>query len=303
MRANPLDAEGNRLGLDLDGCGLKAPKVPVIRWFSIENDCVRYPDASATKTILESFPHLEGITCALQVFQWFLEGHSANTALFASLPRGVKTISVMEFLEFDSMHFTPSIAIHRRSESKAVAQSAREASRQAESFAVSYIVDAELFFEPYYQIRFSLINEQNSWANLRYLALTSYALNERPDERANQLILAAANAATLMPKLELMELWNAGKWRRTSILGHCEFIFRFEVTEGLATIDVETSRGFNLSTDASTAWEQLAIKRTQRRPVSRLISPCYFPPKPNERAHLTKQLKLNKLIIQKAPFI
>ncbi|KAF6816693.1 hypothetical protein CSOJ01_02868 [Colletotrichum sojae] len=148
-----INAEGNRLGLDLKGGRLQIPEVPVIRWFSIENDSVKYPDASATKTILERFTRLEGVTYAVQTFRSFLGGESAHVAFFASLARGVRTISFSEFQGFS--HY----ALNPRVPSMAVAVAALEASRQAESFAVSYIVDAELFFEPYYEARFSHIIE------------------------------------------------------------------------------------------------------------------------------------------------
>lgn len=296
-----INAEGNRLGLDLKGCGLQIPEVPVIRWFSMENDSIKYPDASATKTILERFPRLEGVTYAVQTFKSFMGGESAHVAFFASLARGVRTISFSEFQEYS--HYTA----NPRVPSKAVAVSALEASRQAESFAVSYIVDAELFFEPYYEARFSYINEPNPWANLRYLALTSFAFekhrSEDMEERANELLIAAANAATLMPKLQVMELWNARNQCDTRKLGELIFVFCFEITGDLATIVVEVNWPFNLSEDPCNAWEQLAMQRTHHRPVMKLKSPCDVEARLNARARVIKHLKLSKCIVQQAPFV
>ncbi|KAF6815735.1 hypothetical protein CPLU01_14057 [Colletotrichum plurivorum] len=296
-----INTEGNRLGFDLKGGRLQIPEVPVIRWFSIENDSAKYPDASATKTILEKFTRLEGVTYAVQTFRSFLGGESAHVAFFASLPRGVRTISFSELQEFS--HYAPNIT----APSMAVAVSALEASRQAESFAVSYIVDAELFFEPYYEARFSHISEPKPWANLRYLALTSFAFekigSENTEERANKLLIAAANAATLMPKLQVMELWNARNQLDTRKLGELIFVFCFEITGDLATIVVEVNWPFNLSEDASNAWEQLAMRRTQRRPVIKRKSPCYVEVRLNARARVIKHLKLSKHIIQQAPFV
>ncbi|KAF6816692.1 F-box domain-containing protein [Colletotrichum sojae] len=106
-----------------------------------------------------------------------------------------------------------------------------------------------------------------------------------------------------MPKLQVMELWNARNQPDTRKLGELIFVFCFEITADLATIVVEFNWPFTLSEDASNAWEQLAMRRTQRRPVIKRKSPCYVEARLNARARVIKHLKLSKYIVQQAPFV
>lgn len=77
------------------------------------------------------------------------------------------------------------------------------ASLKLEHLAASFIVDASHFFE---------IEPSWEWPNLISLVLTSKLL--APDENQIEIgamLKAAAAAATKMPQLEIMEIWNGRK--------------------------------------------------------------------------------------------
>jgi hypothetical protein len=69
--------------------------------------------------------------------------------------------------------------------------------------SAAFLVDAEDFFANLWPP-----NEDNlnviPWENLRKLALTSR-------RKINNMLMAAGRAAVLMPKLEVMEIWNGGE--------------------------------------------------------------------------------------------
>lgn len=82
----------------------------------------------------------------------------------------------------------------------AVSRLAAIASLELEHFSASFIVDASYFLAP---------QPSWQWSNLKSLALTSTLLT--PDERPAEIsamLEAAAAAATKMPLLRVMEIWN-----------------------------------------------------------------------------------------------
>ncbi|KAL3305623.1 peroxisomal abc transporter [Colletotrichum asianum] len=87
------------------------------------------------------------------------------------------------------------------------------ASKDLESLAASFIVDAEDFLYPF-RPRDDLdpadqrAGIQDSWDCLETLALTSQTLSARQSRsKVNDLLHAAANAARRMPKLRVLEIW------------------------------------------------------------------------------------------------
>ncbi|GKT52332.1 uncharacterized protein ColSpa_12513 [Colletotrichum spaethianum] len=108
--------------------------------------------------------------------------------------------------------------------------------------------------------------EQKPWTTLQFLALTSHS-TMRPDASpllANQLLVAAANAALHMPKLETMELWKS--WRE-----YGTFAFRYAVLDRATILDVGAAWPFDLEQDARDAWDLVAFSNTRHRLSKRFI--------------------------------
>jgi len=108
--------------------------------------------------------------------------------------------------------------------SRALGRAFSAATRSLERFSAAFLIDAKHFFE-----NFSPNKPQDPtevpWKNLRNIALTSYVLHPKTGRRTiAKLLLAAARAAALMPKLKIMEIWNGGE-------GHA-CIFRYSIDHG-----------------------------------------------------------------------
>ncbi|TLS22413.1 uncharacterized protein PpBr36_10004 [Pyricularia pennisetigena] len=102
-------------------------------------------------------------------------------------------------------------------------------SQKLQELAVSGLIDARDFFEPFYARPESGMSEAlPSWDELRWLTLTSPALlNPSPceggSEHVNELLQAAGRAAMRMPKLQVMELYS------TDARGGA--VFRYQATQ------------------------------------------------------------------------
>ncbi|KAL5906809.1 hypothetical protein ACKVV1_011213 [Pyricularia oryzae] len=102
-------------------------------------------------------------------------------------------------------------------------------SQKLQELAVSGLIDARDFFEPFYARPESGTSDAlPSWDELRWLTLTSPALlNPSPCEggsdHVNELLQAAGRAAMRMPKLQVMELYSTD--------GRGGAVFRYQATE------------------------------------------------------------------------
>ncbi|KAK1772229.1 hypothetical protein QBC33DRAFT_520600 [Phialemonium atrogriseum] len=101
-------------------------------------------------------------------------------------------------------------------------------SRRLESVSASFLLDAQDFFHGLWPTPgkkfLNRLNKGKDWGHLKTLALTSRLLHPGvPNVEIEKLLRAAGATAALMPKLEVMELWNAGQ-------GHACY-FRFERDE------------------------------------------------------------------------
>ncbi|POR33812.1 Uncharacterized protein TPAR_06004 [Tolypocladium paradoxum] len=131
-----------------------------------------------------------------------------------------------------------------------------ESSRGLETLTASFIVDAIDFFHEFRpgHPRPST-GTRRPWKKLRYLALTSPTLDpELPEGPIQELLIAAGEAAQLMPSLELMEIWNGG-------LGYGCF-FRYVTIDGVATLTWQCSwdGGSVLVPGLVAVWERVAGK-------------------------------------------
>ncbi len=140
------------------------------------------------------------------------------------------------------------------------------ASRPLESLSASFVVDAEDFFHgPWPMVpdespaRFA---EEGSWQHLKTLALTSRLLGpDRSPATIRKLLLAAGYTALFMPKLDVMELWNAGKQQQGGQGHACYFRFnRNRDGDGTPGISLQSTwdASQSLSRVVVGAWEKVA---------------------------------------------
>lgn len=129
-----------------------------------------------------------------------------------------------------------------------LAAKVRGASTQLESLAVSFVIDARDFFAlPKRELAV------DNFPRLEFCILTSRVLRERNDGHINQLLRAAGNAALKMPKLRVMELWNARQEEAA--------IFRYQ-QKPFNTVELAWSSSWDFSLDPKVVahWEKVALK-------------------------------------------
>ncbi|KAJ4149230.1 hypothetical protein NW754_000670 [Fusarium falciforme] len=121
-------------------------------------------------------------------------------AFILDLPTSVKTLSLYGdtaniFHEWSSRDvITIGLAKHLRNYG-----------RHLENISISFLIDANDFFQPFWTSRTECTT---TWENLKTLVLTSQILKSSSRSRVNGLLCAAANTAMKMPKLQLLEFWN-----------------------------------------------------------------------------------------------
>lgn len=130
----------------------------------------------------------------------------------------------------------------------AVGRSVARASLGLKHMSGAFVVDAGDVFR-------SAAREQPAWAwpNLATIALTSRLLAPDADQGSvDDMLLAAADAASRMPSLETMEIWNG----REGLAG----LFRYRSARGgrTAGISWRGTWGLALGEDVIQAWENVA---------------------------------------------
>lgn len=148
-----------------------------------------------------------------------------------------------------------------------------KASRRFESLSLAFVVDARDFFGAFRPDTWqpsSALSPESRWENLTTLALTSRRLRiDRGEERANDLLQAAGHAALGMPKLEVLEIWNAQKGEAG--------VFRYEraqareacgrVRDYLTVVAWCGSWDLHLQSRVVDIWTRVALNHTQRELV------------------------------------
>ncbi|KAF2654056.1 hypothetical protein K491DRAFT_779808 [Lophiostoma macrostomum CBS 122681] len=121
------------------------------------------------------------------------------------------------------------------------------ASLSLEHISAAFMIDASLFW--------TARQSDWVWENLLSLSLTSRKLApEALPASINEMLYAAAQTATKMPKLKIMELWNGG-------LGHAS-VFRYENAKAgtPARITWRSSWDLQLDPRVTQAWKTMAGK-------------------------------------------
>lgn len=206
------------------------PKVTAITKFIIRRQFRRQFPPKAVSGLFGSFPRLDTLvwepwrkwdTGYFQREFWD-KGEQAytgpkTTVIYASgyeksiaqvLPTSLKMVSVFEDFNVDYAHrlllmWGPPMANRMRIASPFLGSAFSSRSIQLEELSVSFMVDAEHFFQA--------CQPEWRWKQLRSLALTSRSMTPLREEEVTNLLLKASNAAMLMPKLQTMALWNGSK--------------------------------------------------------------------------------------------
>ncbi|MBE3048269.1 hypothetical protein IMZ48_38350 [Candidatus Bathyarchaeota archaeon] len=120
-------------------------------------------------------------------------------------------------------------------------------SRNLEKFSVSYMVNAEDFFQACLPTW--------TWQNLQVLSLTSQSLRYTGDREKILALLCAAGAAALrMPKLRTLQIWNGTKGNA------CAFIYHWgKGGAGGAYITWRGTWDLELSPPLVEVWQRVAL--------------------------------------------
>lgn len=164
--------------------------------------------------------------------------------------------------------------------------------RSLEHFSASFLIDAKHFFEGFLPGKPQDPNEV-PWKNLRKIALTSHLLHPEIGRGIiAKLLLAAAGAAALMPKLETMEIWNGGE-------GHA-CIFRYSLDGGRPKISWSSNWGANLHlrSDVICSWATLPNHRyLSRRLIATVNRLPYKRGQVKSHATVISHLRLRRFVL------
>ncbi|KAL1858867.1 hypothetical protein VTK73DRAFT_7783 [Phialemonium thermophilum] len=133
-----------------------------------------------------------------------------TTLLSAGLPDTLKQLFLLE---------DDNSILHLRKNppgpDQALSEALSRCSRKLEKLSAAHLVDARHFyadFWPAVDLTPNLGSRRDPWMHLKTLILTSVCLySQNAPEWPNRLLMAAGTAAYLMPRLEILELWMAGR--------------------------------------------------------------------------------------------
>lgn len=246
------------LRVDLEAAGpdgeLTLPEVPVVTDFLVRLRSFRNFDPQGISRILKCFPriadvHVERWRQGDAALDWRWDRRMARL-LREDLPPAARSLTVFD--ESDTaFHQQPS----KLADVQPVPRLARAvfaASRRLENVAVSFLVDACDFFQPFWPGN-SLPGPQVGWESLTSLALTSEVMTSESNASANELLQAAARAAMRMPKLRVMELWD----RR----GQDAAVFRYRATDRKSVISWLGTWEVTLMPETLEAWRNVVSQR------------------------------------------
>ncbi|KAJ4255904.1 hypothetical protein NW757_004527 [Fusarium falciforme] len=173
-------------------------------------------------------------------------------AFILDLPTSVKTLSLYGdtaniFHEWSSRDvITIGLAKHLRNYG-----------RHLENISISFLIDANDFFQPFWTSRTECTT---TWENLKTLVLTSQILKSSSRSRVNGLLCAAANTAMKMPKLQLLEFWNGDEGMAS--------VFWYRVKDTVTEITWLSTHIPKVDQKVINAWTSVAV--AQGRPDVRV---------------------------------
>lgn len=282
------------LRLDLEAAGpdgeLALPQVPVVTDFLVRLRSFRNFDPEGLGKILQSFPAIRDV----HVERWRhgdgrLDSRwdrRVGRMLARDLPASARNITLFD--EFDTaFHQQPS----KMADAQPVPHLARNvmaASRRLENVAVSFLIDARDFFEPFSSGP-SRRKGRAEWKHLESLALTSSVLTSGSDGAVNELLQAAAAAVMKMPKLQTLELWD----RRCGEAA----VFRYKAVDRRATISWKGTWDLELTKDTLKAWDDVVMRRGNGKHELQVEAGGFPEEDMKERGFVFKHLELKDRIL------
>ncbi|KAJ4326976.1 hypothetical protein N0V84_002589 [Fusarium piperis] len=225
------------------------PSVSVITEFLVRRSQFREIFPTALGKVLSSLPHLGQVAIerwrCVDAGEETLWSQMAKSAFILELPMSVKTLSLYGdkadiFHEWSSRDvITIGLAKHLRNYG-----------RHLENVSVSFLIDAKDFFQPFWAAGSECTT---TWENLKTLSLTSQILKSCSRSQVNGLLCAAANAATKMPKLQMLELWNGAEGMAS--------VFRYRVEDTVAEVTWLSTHITKVDQKVINAWTTVAVAR------------------------------------------
>ncbi|KAM0432968.1 hypothetical protein ACHAPT_004673 [Fusarium lateritium] len=192
------------------------PIVSVVARFLVRRQQFREIFPASLGKMLSSLAGLEEVSCerwrcldAKDETSWC---QSAKSAFVLDLPVSVKTLSLYGDTASIFQEWSP-----KEVNSISLAEHLRNYGRHLENISVSFLIDAQDFFQPF---SYPYSECTTVWKNLETLSLTCRTLRSSSTSHINKLLCAAARAANKMPKLRLLELWD-GAEGKASVFRYC----------------------------------------------------------------------------------
>ncbi|CAN8095559.1 unnamed protein product [Discula destructiva] len=246
------------------------PMVKVITGLHILRRNYRNISAAAVTPIIRSLPCLEEV----RLEPWQQPDEPAQEDVDSELasqipfwPSQLRRVSL--FTHFGAFDPNPLDAlldadgdtIPRPNTYRFLGQGLQRLSTTLEELSVSYMTDAEHFFEPFTKLSpRSKLSPAIHWPNLQWLTLTSGVISKYAEsDEINGLLRGAGMAAQHMPKLQAMELYNATKW-------HGAGVFRYLVINNTGVVSWTSVFKFKMSREVKTTWRQVARQHTRQEP-------------------------------------
>lgn len=238
------------------------PQVPVVTILQLRRQTRRTWIGFSGRQLVSLFPMLQSIY--FEPWLDHLMGCHAPRRTYAPLFESLDSVRMTKAVIFEDFNILydskymysqvteEQMATPRTRELKSkVGGALARASLGLESLSASFTVDARDFF--------GTCSATWIWENLTSLALTSMALAPQGYDcvEFNDILQAAANVATRMPKLDTMVLWN---YKSKTAVG--AFIYEASVAERRARVTWRATWNIPLRSSMIQSWAAIALERT-----------------------------------------
>ncbi|KAF0325370.1 F-box domain-containing protein [Colletotrichum asianum] len=276
--------------------GTEGLRVPVITQFIVNRESRRALSEEAIKRVFEYLPSLKTVTWepwSGTVAESQRSRELANLALLANLPATVKELTLWECWQdptdtehehadasqerpagwhaslwrgeeertspqFSTSQLMDVVAAEPMTGHRRMALTTAYACRNLSSFNAAGIIDATEFFQNL--VFLAEAQPRLAWSNLTTIALKTPQVL-RTDTREG-LFRTAGDAAALVPRLQVMELWD--------VTANAGAVFRFRVFELEAELVLETTMGAELSDEVRQLWVKMALQQRGKQMVVRV---------------------------------
>ncbi|KAK4211725.1 hypothetical protein QBC37DRAFT_426296 [Rhypophila decipiens] len=288
-------------------------RVPVVTRFLIRRQYYRAISTDTLRQMLENLPGLERITYEMHRTHPTVSGERDQGCTLL-LERLLSTSDIKRLSLYEEAGEGWGFNIERSGGLYVpLGRMLGAGTGNLEELSLSHLVDAKDFFYEFFPQKNSIDGDQPQprpyWRNLRSLAITSKVLGwvghgwnggqARDNTSLDELLTAVAKALASMPKLEILEIWNAesGQENWTARTAAQGAIFRYERhsrDNGSPTLTWCSSWDTSLSSGVIEAWKDAASQLDARRDIvveNRMMKPL------KTQGSILPLLKLRSLIL------